>query len=89
MLPVELVEKARSLKINVSITPWMFSYQRLGWGYQPCNEEQWEFFHKYNDYYSDLGMLNWILKFNNLPPKDTGQLQETNLNLEVRQLSLF
>lgn len=58
-------EKAKLLKINVKISPWMFNYQGLGWGYQPTNKEQWEFFEEYCEHYPDGEMFIWICQMKN------------------------
>ena len=56
-------ELAKKLKINVNISPWMFNYEGLGWGYQPTTQEQWNFFEDNLMDYPDNDYMDWIIKF--------------------------
>ena len=63
-------ELAEKLKINIAISPWMFKYKDLGWGYQPTTQEQWDFFEKYCGEYSDDQYFDWIVSMNEQRGKD-------------------
>lgn len=62
---MSMEEEAKRLKINILISPWMFNYRGLGWGYQPTSKEQWEFFDNYGEHYPDDNYFNWICQSRN------------------------